>query len=56
MAGPLRWVLFFAVIILAGAAVTALWVGWSEDLLKSLVTFAVVALAFVALFALAKRA
>lgn len=52
MAGPIRWVLFFAVIVLAGAAVTALWAGWSEDLQKAVVTFAVVAVAFVALYAL----
>lgn len=55
MAGPIRWVLFFAVIILAGAAVTALWAGWSEDLLKSVVTFAVVTIAFVALYALSRK-
>lgn len=54
MAGPIRWVLFFAVIVLAGAAVTALWAGWSENLQKAVVTFAVVAVAFVALFALTK--
>lgn len=55
MTGPIRWVLFFAVIILAGAAVTALWAGWSEDLLKSVVTFAVVTIAFVALYALSRK-
>lgn len=55
MTGPIRWVLFFAVIVLAGAAVTALWAGMSEDLLKAVVTFAVVTIVFVALYALAKR-
>lgn len=55
MGGSMRWVLFFAVIVLAGAAVTALWAGWSEDLLKAVVTFAVVTLAFVALYALSGK-
>lgn len=52
MSGPMRWVLFFAVIVLAGAAVTALWAGLSEELLKAIVSFAVVAIAAVALYAL----
>ncbi|NWG92383.1 MAG: hypothetical protein HXY21_07715 [Parvularculaceae bacterium] len=56
MSGLIRWFLFFAVIILAGAGVTALWAGMSEDLLKAVVTFAIVAIAFVALFALGRRA
>jgi hypothetical protein len=55
MSGPIRWFLFFAVIILAGACVTALWAGMSEDLLKALITFAFVAIAFVALFALGRK-
>lgn len=56
MAGPMRWVLFFGVIVLAGAAVTALWGGFTEDLMKALVSFAVVAIAAVALYALRPRA
>ncbi len=56
MAGPIRWVLFFSVIVLAAAAVTALWAGVTEDLLKAVVTFAVVVIAFVALFVLTRRA
>lgn len=55
MSGPMRWVLFFAVIVLAGAGVTALWVGLSEDLLKAVVSFAIVAVAAVALYALAGK-
>jgi hypothetical protein len=51
----MRWVLFFTVIVLAGAAVTALWAGWSENLLKAIVTFAVVVIAFVALYALNRK-
>ena len=52
MAGPMRWVMFFAVIVLAGAGIVALWGGWSEDLLKSVATFAIIALAGLALYAL----
>ncbi len=52
MSGPMRWVLFFAVIVLAGAAVTALWAGLSAELLKAVVSFAVVVLAAVSLYAL----
>lgn len=52
----LRWLLFFTVIVLAGASVTALWVGMSGDLLKVVVTFAVIAIAFVALYALNRKA
>lgn len=52
MSGPMRWVLFFSVIVLAGAAVTALWAGLSEDLLKSVVSLAVAGIAAVALYAL----
>jgi hypothetical protein len=55
MSGPIRWFLFFAVIMLAGACVTALWAGMSEDLLKAFITFALVAIAFVALFALGRK-
>ncbi|MFZ5617975.1 MAG: hypothetical protein ACOZAA_11735 [Pseudomonadota bacterium] len=55
MSGPMRWVLFFAVIVLAGAGVTALWAGLSEDLLKALVSFAVVGIAAVALYALTRK-
>lgn len=56
MSGPMRWVLFFSVIILAGAAVTALWAGFSEDLLKAVVSFAVAGLAAVAVYALNRKA
>ncbi|MCB2097998.1 MAG: hypothetical protein AB7F91_12710 [Parvularculaceae bacterium] len=52
MTGPMRWVLFFAVIVLAGAGVTALWVGLSAELLKAVVTCAIIAIAAVALYAL----
>lgn len=55
MSGPMRWILFFSVIVLAGAGVTALWAGLSEDLLKAVVSFAVVAIAAVALYALAGK-
>jgi len=48
----MRWVLFFAVIVLAGAGVTALWVGLSAELLKAVVTCAIIAIAAVALYAL----
>lgn len=56
MAGPLRWVLFFSVIVLAGAAVTALWVGWSAEMTKALASFAILTIAFIALYALRPRA
>ena len=52
MTGPMRWVLFFAVIVLAGAGVTALWAGLSAELLKAVVTCAIIAIAAVALYAL----
>ncbi len=55
MTGPMRWVLFFAVIVLAGAGVTALWAGLSAELLKAVASFAIVALAGVALWALTSR-
>lgn len=55
MAGPIRWFLFFAVIVLAAAGVTALWVGWSEAMLKGVASFAIVALAFLSLWALTAR-
>lgn len=55
MSGPMRWVLFFAIITLAGAGITALWVGLSLDLLKSLASFAIVALAALALYAVAAK-
>lgn len=55
MSGPMRWVLFFAVIVLAGAGVTALWAGLSEELLKAVVSFAILAVTAVALYALAGK-
>lgn len=55
MSGPMRWVLFFSVIVLAGAGVTALWAGLSADLLKAVVSFAIIAIASVALFALSGK-
>ena len=55
MSGPIRWVVFFAVIVLAGAGVTAMWAGLSAELLKAVASFAIVALAGVALWALAAR-
>lgn len=55
MSGPMRWFLFFAVIVLAGAGVTALWIGLSADLLKAVVTFAIIAVASVALYMLAGK-
>ncbi|MEK7266511.1 MAG: hypothetical protein AAB227_10475 [Pseudomonadota bacterium] len=55
MAGPVRWMMFFGVIVLAGAGVTALWAGLSAELLKAVASFAIVALAGVALWALAAK-
>ena len=52
MSGPMRWVMFFVVIVLAGAGVVALWGGWSQEMLKSVATFAIIALAGLALYAL----
>jgi hypothetical protein len=51
LSGPLRWVTFFAVIVLAGAGVTALWVGLTPELVKAVTTFAIIALAGLALWA-----
>jgi hypothetical protein len=56
MAGPLRWVLFFGVIVLAVAAVAVLWLGLTEEIAKGLASFAVVAIAAAALYALRPRA
>lgn len=52
MSGPMRWVVFFAIIVLAGAGVTALWVGFTPELVKAVTTFAIIALAGLALWAL----
>lgn len=49
MAGPIRWVLFFSVIIAAAAGVAALWIGWTPELQKALASFAI------ALYALRPR-
>ncbi len=56
MAGPMRWVLFFSVIIAAAAGVAALWMGWTADLQKALASFAIVTIAAIALYALRPRA
>ncbi len=56
MAGPMRWVLFFSVIIAAAAGIAALWMGWTPELKKALVTFAIVTIASIALYALRPRA
>lgn len=56
MAGPMRWVLFFSVIIVAAAGVAALWIGWTPELTKALVSFAIVMIAAIALYALRPRA
>ncbi len=55
MAGSLRWVLFFGVIVFAAAAVAALWIGFTEQLVKGLVSIAVVTIAAVALYWLRPR-
>jgi hypothetical protein len=51
----MRWLMFFIVVVIAGAAVTALWAGLSAELLKAVVTFAVIALAVMALWGLSRR-
>lgn len=56
MAGPLRWALFFTVIVAAGGGVAALWIGWTPDLMKGLASFAIVTIAAIALYALRPRA
>ena len=56
MAGPMRWVLFFSVIIAAVAGVAALWIGWTPELVKALASFAIVTIAAIALYALRPRA
>lgn len=56
MAGPVRWVLFFSVIIAAVAGVAALWVGLTLELVKALASFAIVMIAAIALYALRPRA
>ncbi|MEZ5922239.1 MAG: hypothetical protein R3C60_12940 [Parvularculaceae bacterium] len=55
MTGPMKWILFFGVIVFAGAGVTALWAGLSIELLKAVVSFAIVAIAAVALYALSGK-
>jgi hypothetical protein len=55
MSGPMRWVMFFSVIVLAGAGIVALWGGLSLQLLKAVASFAIVALAALALWAAARR-
>ena len=52
MSGPMRWVMFFTVIVLAGAGVVALWFGFTPELVKAVSTFAIIALAGLALWAL----
>lgn len=55
MAGPFRWLAFFATIIVAAAGIYAIWFGVSEGLMKALATFAVIALGALALFGLSSR-
>ena len=54
MSGPMRWVMFFAVIVLAGAGVAALWGGLSIELVKAVASFAIVAIASLALWSIAR--
>lgn len=56
MAGPMRWVLFFSVIVAAAAGVAALWMGWTPELMKGLASFAILILASIALYSLKPRA
>ncbi|MFN0022402.1 MAG: hypothetical protein ACKVS5_00720 [Parvularculaceae bacterium] len=55
MAGPMRWVLFFGVIVMAAAGVAALWMGFTEGLIKAIVSCALIAVAAIALYALRPR-
>jgi hypothetical protein len=55
MSGPVRWVLFCSIIVLAGAAIFALWGGLTPDLIRAVATFAIVMLAAVALFGVGRR-
>jgi hypothetical protein len=55
MNGPLRWVLFFTVIILAGAAIFALWGGLTPELIRAVATFAILLIAAVALYGVGRR-
>ena len=56
MAGPMRWVLFFSVIIAAAAGVAALWIGWTPEVEKALASFAILTIAAIALYALRPKA
>lgn len=55
MSGALRWVLFTSIIVLAGAAIFALWGGLTPELLRAVASFAIVMLAAVGLFAVGRR-
>lgn len=55
MSGPMRWTVFFSVILVAAAGVTVLWTGLSAELLKAVASFAIVTLAAIALWALSSR-
>lgn len=54
MSGTIRWVALFAVVVLAGAGIYALWGGVTEALLKTLASFSIVAIALVAVVALGR--
>lgn len=55
MSGPMRWAMFFAIIVLGGAGVVALWSGLSIELLKAVATFAILGLASFALYGVAAK-
>jgi len=55
VSGPVRWVLFMSIIVLAGAAIFALWGGLTPELLRAVATFAIIMLAAVGLFAVGRR-
>lgn len=55
MSAPMKWLIFFSTIVLAGAAVVVVWTGdFSEGLVKALASFIVLAGATFALHALGR--
>lgn len=55
MSGSMRWVAFFSIIFLACTALYALWAGLSMELLKAVVSFAIIVFASVAAFGVTRR-
>lgn len=55
MSGPVRWLAFFSTIVLALAGVFALRGGITEALMKSVGSFAILALAALALYGVAGK-